>query len=97
MVRLDNQGKGRRLFDERRKYIWKSWCLTSKKNLPYFNLVLPLYTNHPVDLLCKSADWFLYNDNTGPNGKVDAWLMKTVKINMLIFRYIFLFSEKTPF
>ena len=42
-------------------------------------------------------DWFLYNGNTGLNGKVDVWLMKMVKINMLIFRYMFLFSEATPF
>ena len=60
-------------------------------------LVLALYRNHPIDWLCKSGDWFLYNGNTGLNGKVDVWLMKTVKINMLIFRYMFLFSEATPF
>ena len=68
-----------------------------KKKLAYFSLVLPLYWNHPIDLLCKSVDWLLYNDNTGLNGKVDVWLMKTVKINILIFRYMFLFSEPTPF
>ena len=68
-----------------------------KKNLAYFSLVLPLYRNRPIDLLSKSVDWWLYNANTGLNGNVDAWLMKTVKINMLIFRYIFSFSEATPF
>ena len=39
----------------------------------------------------------MYNGNTGLNGKVDAWLIKTVKINMLTFRDIFLFSEIAPF
>ena len=68
-----------------------------KKSLAYFSLVLPLYRNHPIDLLCKSVDWFLYNSNTGLNGKVDVWLLKTVKINMSIFRYMFLFLEATPF
>ena len=60
-------------------------------------LVLPLYRNSPLDLLCKSVDWFLYNGNTDLNGKVDVCLMKTVKINMLIFRYMFFLSEATPF
>ena len=50
--------------------IWKRWWL----GLAYFNPVLPLYRNHPTDLLHKSVDWFLYNGNTGLNGKVDAWL-----------------------
>ena len=68
-----------------------------KKNLAYFSLVLSLHRNRPIGLLCKSVDWFLYNGNAGLNGKVDVWLMKTVKINMLIFRYMFLFSEATPF
>ena len=68
-----------------------------KKKLAYFGLVLPLNRNHPLDLLCKSVEWLLYSGNTGLNGKVDVWLMKTVKINMLIFRYTFLFSEPTPF
>ena len=68
-----------------------------KKNLAYFSLVLPLYRNRTIDLLCKSVDWFLYNGKTGLNGKVDALLMKTVKINMLIFRCMFLFLETTPF
>ena len=65
--------------------------------LAYFNLVLPLYRNRPIDLLYKSVDWFLYNGNTGLNGKVYAWSMQMVKINMLIFRYTFLFPEATPF
>ena len=68
-----------------------------KKNPAYFSLVLRLYRNRPIDLLCKSVKWFLYNDTTGLNGKVDVWLMKTVKIYMLIFRYMLLFSEATPF
>ena len=68
-----------------------------KKNLAYFSLGLSLYRNRPIDLVCKSVGWFLYNDNTDLNGKVDVWLMKTVKRNMLIFRYMFLFSEATPF
>ena len=66
------------------------------ENVAYFSLVLPLYRNRPIDLLFKSVDWFLYNGNTGLNGKVDVWLMKTAKINMLIFRQMFLFSEATP-
>ena len=27
--------------------------------------VLPSYRNQSIDLLCKSIDWFLYEDNTG--------------------------------
>ena len=50
--------------------IWKRWWL----GLAYFSLALPLYKNHPIDLLQKSVDWFLYNDTNGLNGKVDAWL-----------------------
>ena len=38
------------------------------------NPVLPLYRNHSIDFLHKSVDWFLYNDSTGLNGRVDAWL-----------------------
>ena len=68
-----------------------------KKDLAYLSLVLSLCRNCPIDLLCKSVDWFLYNGNTGLNGKVDFWLMKTVKINILIFRYMFLFSEAISF
>ena len=26
---------------------------------------LPSYRNQAIDLLCKSIDWFLYNDNFG--------------------------------
>ena len=68
-----------------------------KKNLAYFSLVLPLHRNSPIDLLCKSVDWFLYNGNTGLNSNVDVLLTKTLKINILIFRYMFLFSEATLF
>ena len=50
--------------------IWKIWWL----GLAYFNSLLPLYRNRPNGLVCKSIDWFLYNSNTGPNRKVDAWL-----------------------
>ena len=42
--------------------------------LAYFSPVLPLYRNHYIDMHHKSVDWFLYNDNTGLNDKVDAWL-----------------------
>ena len=42
-----------------------------KNSLLYFSLVLQLYRNCPIDLLCKSVDWF-YNGNTGLNGKVDV-------------------------
>ena len=50
--------------------IWKRWWL----ELAYFSRVLPLYRNHPIDLLHILMDWFLYNGNTGLNRKVDAWL-----------------------
>ena len=50
--------------------MWKRWWL----GLAYFNQVLPLYANHPINMLHKSVDWFLYNDNTGLNDKVDACL-----------------------
>ena len=50
--------------------IWKGLWL----GLAYFYPVLPLYRNHPISLLHKSVDWFLYNGNTGLNGKVDTWL-----------------------
>ena len=39
-----------------------------KKNLAYLSLVLSLCRNCPIDLLCKSVDWFLYNGNTGQGG-----------------------------
>ena len=86
MVRLDTQGKGRRLSSWKEKIYKEKVVFNIKKNLAYFSLVLPLYRNRPIDLLFKSVDWFLYNGNTGLNGKVDVWLMKTAKINMLIFR-----------
>ena len=35
-----------------------------KKKLSLFQ---PLYRNSPIDLLCKSGDWFLYKSNTGLN------------------------------
>ena len=50
--------------------ILKRWRL----GLAYFNPVLLLYGNHPIDMLHKSVDWFLYNGNSGLHGKVDAWL-----------------------
>ena len=68
-----------------------------KKNLAYLSLVFSLCRKCPIDLLCKSVDLFLYNGNTGLNGKADFWLMKTVKVYMLIFRYMFFFSEAFPF
>ena len=57
-------------FMKRKNDIWKRWWL----RLAYFNLVLLLHRNHLMDLLHKSVDWFLYNGNTGQNGKVDAWV-----------------------
>ena len=61
--------------------------LNIKKSLAYFSLVLPLYRNCPIDLLCKSVEWLLYNGSSGPNIQVVVWLMnEKVKINMLIFR-----------
>ena len=27
--------------------------------LAYFSLVLPLYRNHPIDLIHESVEWFL--------------------------------------
>ena len=50
--------------------IRKKWWL----GLAYFSPVLPLYKNHPIDLLHISVDWFLYNDNTGLNRKGGACL-----------------------
>ena len=43
-------------------------------SLSYFSPVLPLYRNCPIDMLCKSVDWLLYNGNIGLDGKVDAWV-----------------------
>ena len=62
--------------------IWERWWL----GLAYFSPALPLYRNYPINLLHISVDWFLYNDNTGLNHKVDAWLRQ-----ILIFRYTFCF------
>ena len=28
--------------------------------------VLPLYRNHPIDLLCNTMGWFICNGNTEP-------------------------------
>ena len=51
--------------------IRKRWWLI----LAHFNPVLRLYKNHhPIDLICKSVDWFVYNGNTGLNSKADTWL-----------------------
>ena len=41
---------------KRKNNIWKRWWL----GLAYFSPVLPLYRNHPIDLLHISVDWFLY-------------------------------------
>ena len=68
---FDAQGKGRTFFMKGENNIWRRWWLKSA----FFNLVLLLYRNHPIDLLSKSLDWFLYNGNTGLNDKVDAWSM----------------------
>ena len=76
-------GKGEKdFFVKRESNIRKKWWL----GLAYFNPVLLLHRNHPIDLLHKTVDWFLYNGNTGLNWKVDAWLRL-----MLIFRYTFSF------
>ena len=91
---LGHSGKGEKtFFMNGENNTWKSWRL----GLAYINLVFPFCRNHPIDLFCKSVDWSLYNGNTDLNGKLDAWWMQMVKINMLIFRYTFLFSEATPF
>ena len=50
--------------------IWKRWWL----GVAYFSPVLPLYRDHPIDMLHVSVNWFLYNGNTGLNRKVDASL-----------------------
>ena len=56
---------------KRENDIWRKWWL----GLANFKLVVPWYRNHLIDLLHKSKDWFLYNDNRSSlNGKVDAWL-----------------------
>ena len=68
--------------------IWKRWWL----GLAYFNLVLPLYRNHPIDMLHKSVEWFLYNGSIGLNGKVDALLR-----SMFLFRYMFFFISNSTF
>ena len=68
--------------------IWKRWWL----GLAYFNLVLSLYRNHPIDLLHKSVKWFLYNGSIGLNGKVDALLR-----SMFLFRYMFFFISNSTF
>ena len=96
---MDTQGKERSLSSLQEKLYMENVVLNikKKKNLAYFSLVLLLYRNRPTDLQSKSVDWFLYNGNTDLNDKVDVWLMKTIKIYMLIFRYMFLFSEATPF
>ena len=89
--------RGEDYLHERRKYRKKRWCLTLKKNLAYFSLVFTLNWNCPIDLLCKSVGWFLYNGNTGLKGKVDVGLMKTVRKSMLIFRYMFFFQRQLHF
>ena len=64
-------GKGEKYFFMKlENNIWKRWWL----GVSYFNPVLPLYRNHPIDFLQKSVNWFLYNGNTDLNGKVDSWL-----------------------
>ena len=36
--------------------------------------MFPSYTNQPVDLLCNSTDWFLYDGNIG------RWKVKDIFI-----------------
>ena len=57
-------------FMKEKNNIWKRWWL----GLAYFSPVLPLYRNHPINLLHTSVDWFIYNGNTGLNLKMDPWL-----------------------
>ena len=75
-----------------RNSTWKMWWL----GLVYFSPVLPLYRNHPIDLLHISVDWFLYSGNTGLNCKVDAWLEKNydlrLKVAKKLLSIIFKFS-----
>ena len=42
------------------KFIWS----ILKRQLIHLMPVLPSYRNHPIDLLCKSIDWFLHEGNT---------------------------------
>ena len=51
--------------------IWERWWL----GLAYLSPALPLYRNYPINLLHISVDWFLYNDNTGLNHKVDLSIL----------------------
>ena len=47
--------------------------------------VLPSYQNQPIDLLCKSIDWFLCKGNTG-FGLIDAsYDFSYVPIHMFTF------------
>ena len=69
--KVGHLGKGENdFFMKGENNIWKRWCL----GLAYFNPVLQMYRNHPIDLFHESEDWLLYNGNTGLNGKVGAWL-----------------------
>ena len=80
--------------------IWKRWWL----GLAYFSPVLPLYRNHPIDLLHISVDWFLYNGNTGLNCKVDAWLEKNYALHLkvakkllsIIFKFSMISAQYLP-
>ena len=45
--------------------------------------MLPLYSYHPIDWLCKSMGWFLCNGNTGMNWQ-SGWMVK-VNVNLQIF------------
>ena len=53
-----------------KNYIWKRWWL----GLACFSPVLPLYRDHPIDLVLISVNWFLYNGKTGLNCQVDVSL-----------------------
>ena len=80
--------------------IWKRWWL----GLVYFSLVLPLYRNHTIDLHHISLEWFLYNGNTGPNCKVDAWLEKNYDLHLkgskkllsIIFEFSMISAQYVP-
>ena len=52
-----------------------TWCLGLA--------LLPLYSNQPIDLFCKSMGQFLCNGNTGMNCQ-SGWMVK-VNVNLQIF------------
>ena len=54
---VEHLGKGvKNVFNQVRNNMWKRWCLRLA--------VLPLYSNHLINLLCKTMRWFLCNGST---------------------------------